>query len=436
MWLGAVGVGLFGIYQSVMETISTFTEMGISQSSVRDISSAKSPAVLAAIVRRVRKWSWIAAILSATVMCAFAVPLGYWFFDSVHGCWGFILVAVAMFLNALGNGEKAILQGRSRLQQLAKANLYGTLGGLAVSIPLFYWCGYWSVPLSMIAYFGVAYIALTVGRLKVPKMPAEQRIDGRMPTFVKLGLYMASAAFLTSLAHTVFLGILNTIASTSEVGLVQAGDTLIVRYLGLLFTAIGMEFYPRVAANHRYSHRLQVFVNHEIVLMLICLMPLLCLFMLLRRPVISILYTHEFLSIIPFVSWAAVSSIPKAVSWCMGYIILAKGEGRVYIITEGLDAVISVPLCLAAYYWNGLTGLGVAYILWYIIYAVITGFVYYRRYGLRLNRSTLLLIGLAFMITIGYLLGMDYLPVWVMIAVAIPICLISFLNLRRFILHK
>ena len=431
MWLGTIGVGLFGIYQSVVDTTSTFTNMGILQSSVRDVAAAKTPGRLAVIVRQIRRWSCLSAILGASVLAALSLPLGHWFFGSAQGCWGFLLLSVSMFLNALCNGEQAILQGSDRLKALAKANLYGTIGGLLISIPLYYWCGYISVPLSIIAYSLVLYIALMSKRVRVLAVTTQSTDRQRIPGFVKLGLYMASAAFITSLAHTIFVGILNNIATTSEVGLVQAGDTLVVRYIGLLFTAIGMEFYPRVAANNRYPHRLQVFVNHEIVLLMLCLIPLLCLFMLLRTPLIRILYTEEFISIIPFVSWAAISCILKAVCWCMAFMIMAKGEGRVFIITEGLDALISVPLCLCAYHFFGLTGLGIAYILWYVIYGLITGYVYYHRYRMKLNKGTLRLTAIAAIVTIAYLFGMEYLPIWVMALAIIPISIPPLAALRK-----
>ncbi|MCM1319559.1 MAG: oligosaccharide flippase family protein [Muribaculaceae bacterium] len=432
LWLGTIGVGLFGIYQSVIDTTSTITNMGLQQSSVRDVAAAKTPSRLALVVRMIRRWSCFSAILGAVVMAALAIPLGHWFFGSDDAWLGFLLLSIAMFLNALCNGEQAILQGSDQLKALAKANLYGTVGGLLLSIPMFYFCGYISVPLSIIVYSVILYISLISKRLRVIQVSVPDVHKRSMPRFVKLGLYMASAAFLTSLAHTIFIGILNYISTTSEVGLVQAGDTLVVRYIGLLFTAIGMEFYPRVAANHRHKSRLQVFVNHEIMLLMICLIPLLCLFMLVRVPIIRILYTEEFLPIIPFVSWAAISCIPKAVSWCMAYMILAKGEGRIYIFTEGLDALISVPLCLVAYHLHGLTGLGIAYIVWYLIYSVITGYVFYKRYQMRLNRSTLRITLIAFVITIAYLFGMQYLPWWVMAIVFLPISLPSLLAIRKF----
>lgn len=441
IWLGASGVGLFGIYQSVVDTIATFTDLGIRQSAVRDVvAGRRSPALFARIVRVVRRWSLYSGLLGAAVMASLALPLGLWFFGSASGCWGFLLLSVAMFLNAVCGGEQALLQGSEKLKPLAFANLWGTLAGLAISIPLFRWCGHIGVVLSIIAYALTLAVCLLTVRVRIPRDTPPiglREIWAQGRGFVRLGLCMAIAAFITSLAHTIFIGILNSMTSTAEVGLVQAGDTLVVRYIGLIFVAIGMEFYPRVAANASYRQRLRVFVNHEIILLLTVLTPMLVLFMLMRRPIIAILYSAEFYAIIPFVSWAALSSIPKAVSWCMAYCIIAKGDGRTYILTEGLDALVSVPLCLLAYSRWGLTGLGVAYILWYIIYMVLVGLVYYRRYSLRLSRAAILTaltafaLSLLFLVAIDKIASLSSMPLLYTLPLAAAIVIPALLHLRR-----
>jgi len=432
LWLGTLGVGLFGIYQSVIDTVSTFTDMGLRQSSVRDIASeAGNTSRLAAVVRTVRRWSVYTGLFGAIAMASLAVPLGLWFFGDIHGCWGFMLLSVAMFLNAISGGEQALLQGAQKLRELARANLWATLGGLVLSVPLFYLCGTWGVVLSIITYAVTLIVAVGMVRLR-PAMPRQaEEVHRRVPEFVKLGLYLAAAAFITSLAHTLFIGLLNAMTSTSEVGLVQAGDTLMVRYIGLLFTAIGMEFYPRLAANRHSPKRVRVFVNHEITLLLLCLTPLLSLFMLLREPIITLLYSREFAAIIPFVSWAALSSIPKAVSWCMAFTIVTKGDGRIFVLTEGLDALISVPLCLAAYTYYGMAGLGIAYIIWYITYCLLVGTVYYRRYKLSLSTGCLRLSALTLAAGTLILLSADYMPLWVTAALSAAASLPCLISLRR-----
>lgn len=130
--------------------------------------------------------------------------------------------------------------------------------------------------LSIVIYALTMYLATRHFRLRIPRPSPAIGLRAVWESgrgFARLGLYMAFAAFATNTAHTLFVALLNNFAGTEQVGYVQAGDTIIVRYLGLVFTAIGMEFYPRMAAAGRHRRAMQTYVNHEISLLLLTLTP-------------------------------------------------------------------------------------------------------------------------------------------------------------------
>ena len=389
LWLHASGIGLFGIYQSVIDTVSTLSDVGLRQSAVRDVAmNQSSQRRLAEVAIVVRKWSTFAGLLGATVIVGASPLLSQWFFHSWWAVWGFVMLGIAMFLNSLTSGEQALLQGSGKLRALARGNLWGTVSGFIASVPLFYFLGPQSVALSIVAYSIAMYASMRRARLRTVAPPAAiglRQIWMKGKGFARLGLYMAIAAFVTSLAHTIFTALLNATEGIDNLGYVQAGDTIIVRYLGLIFTAIGMEFYPRLAAA-RHKRAMQTYVNHEIVLLMILLTPLLILFIMARGSMLQLLYTNDFMVFIPFITWGALASIPKAISWCMAFTIICRGDGKIYVLTETLDAIISVPLCYLAFKYHGFAGLGIAYIIWYLLYALLTGTVFYCRYGLQLNR--------------------------------------------------
>ena len=89
-------------------------------------------------------------------------------------------------------------------------------------------------------------------------------------------------------------------------------------------------------------------------------------------------------------AWAVAGSVPRAVSFCMAYTILARGRGRLYMLVEGIDAAIGLALNIGCYTLWGLTGLGIAVAVWYCGYVLLCGFVYHRVFHLRLSRGALL----------------------------------------------
>ena len=219
---------------------------------------------------------------------------------------------------------------------------------------------------------------------------------------------------------------LNRTVSTEEVGLFQAGYTLVIRYAGLIFAAVGMEFFPRLSANNHSAHRVNLFVSHEITLLLLVVTPMILLFLLCRNLIVDVLYTREFYVIIPFISWAIMCNIFKAVSYCMAFSIIAKGDGKYFIFTEGVDAVVGLTLNIVLYQCMGLRGIGVAYVLWFLIYCLIVGVVYFGRYGFRLSAEAYRMIGISILVSAGALAMMELLPMWVNI-VALPIVSTCFL---------
>ena len=196
---------------------------------------------------------------------------------------------------------------------------------------------------------------------------------------------MTLGSFVSMLASYAFVSWLNTRGGTQAVGFYQAGYTMVDKYAGLVFAALGMEFYPRLSRVAGSDKRLRVFVSHEINIALMVLAPILMLFVLLRVPLIHLLYRGDFDVIATYISWGAVGTLFRAVSWCMAFVMLAKGHGKIFLVTETVSAATVLVLNMLCYSQWGVDGLGYAYILSYIIYTAVVAVVYFGVYRLKLN---------------------------------------------------
>lgn len=393
IWIGPVGVGLFGLFNNALEMINTGTNLGIRGSSVRDISqavAAGNDTLIARIVAVVRRWSVWLGLAGALLTLLCAPLLSQVTFGSQDYMWGFVALSVAVLLMAISNGEQAVLQGSRRLKRLARASVSGTLLGLLVSVPLFYWLRERSVLPSIVAYAACNALMMWLMRNKEyppVKLTRSESLDmGR--GFVRLGIYMTIGNFVTILASYAFNAWLNTTAGTAVVGQYQAGYTLINKYTGLLLTALGMEYYPRLAQVAQDHAQLRRFVGSEVSVAMMVMAPFVTLFVLLREPIVLLLYSADFMVVEAMVSWGMVGMVMRALSWCMSFVILAKGDGRTYVFTESISALVGLVLNIVFYGWWGLTGLGIAFLLWYVAYTLIIAFVYYRRYDLSLPLSS------------------------------------------------
>lgn len=394
MWIGPVGMGLFGLFNNALEMISTGTNLGIRSSSVRDISQAvekQDTSLVARMVTVVRKWSLWLGLAGALLTLTLAPLLSQVTFGDTTHIWGFVALSIAVLLQALTNGEYAILQGTARLKRLASVTLWGTIVGLAISIPMFYLLGERSILPSIIAYaLALAAFAWIFRNREYPPAPVSRRETFDLGKgFVKLGIYMTLGNFATILASYAFNSWLNIHAGTDQVGYYLAGYTLINKYTGLILTALGMEYYPRLAKVADSRIRLRAYVSQEINIAIAIMAPVATLFILLRQLVVWILYTPEFNVILTFVSWGMIGTVMRTLSWCLAFTILAKGDGKTYLWTEVASAVINLVLNIVFYRWWGLTGLGVAFLASYVLYTAIVAVVYFKSYRLRVSTGSM-----------------------------------------------
>ena len=426
LWIGPVGIGLFGLFNNALEMISTGTNLGIRSSSVRDISQAHdstTPGLVAKMVAVVRKWSLWLGLFGALVTLMLAPLLSELTFGDQSHLWGFVALSVAVLLGATTNGEYAVLQGSARLKRLASVTLWGTLTGLAVSIPLFYLLRERSILPSILAYaMALAAFAWLFRNKEYAKPQLSRRETFDMGKgFVKLGIFMTLGNFASILASYAFNAWLNMNAGTEAVGFYQAGYTLINKYTGLILTALGMEYYPRLSKVANSRLRLRAFVSQEINVAIAVMAPVVALFILLRELVVWILYTPEFNVILTFVSWGMIGTVLRTLSWCLAFTILAKGDGKTYLWTEVASAVINLVLNIVFYRWWGLTGLGIAFLVSYLLYTAIVAVVYFKMYRLSVSRGCL--------VNLLWTLAVASVVMWAMehdvLAVAIALTVVS-----------
>ena len=144
-------------------------------------------------------------------------------------------------------------------------------------------------------------------------------------------------------------------------------------------------------------HRTEVLVSHEIKVAALLIMPVTALFIAAKTLIIDILYSSEFYDALAYVSLAIIGVGLRGASWCMAYAILARGDGKIYVLTELSSAAAYLLLNIPLYHYYGYAGLGAAYIAWYAVYTAVCYAVYRVRYGLRLRRGipALILLSLA-----------------------------------------
>ncbi len=432
LWIGAAGVGLFGIFNSAIEMVSSLTMLGIDTSSVRDMAAAPSSrqGLMASVVRR---WGWLLGASGALVITVLSPLLSlYSFGDTAHG-WQFVALGICVFFGALTKTNLAILQGFRRYRNLARASVWGAIAGVAISAPLFYFFGIDSIVPALIGFALVSYIAAALNSEKLQPTKIDRKKMWEMGGgFLRLGAYMTVAAFAANLVNYLFMSWLNGAADVATVGYYQAGYTLFFRYAGLVFTAIVVEYYPRLSSVASKPRATSTFVNHEATLLMWILLGIIPAFIVAAPLLVRILYTDDFMAVIPLVTLGITGTVLRGISWCMSFTILARGDGRLFLITEVVSESLALVLNIVGYRLWGLTGLGAAYVVWYAAYTAMIAFVYLRIYRLRIYRATVVQTAAVLAISLlSALVALTGSLWWINIPLAAGAMAVAFVRLRR-----
>ena len=138
VWIGALGVGLFGVFNTVLDLLGNFAQMGMNTVAARELAANTARSERARYILMVRRICLSLGLLFALLTVGFSPLLSRWAFGDGSMTWWFCLLSVAIFAMAVSGGEGGILMGLHKLRGVALATTWGNVAGLAVSIPLFY----------------------------------------------------------------------------------------------------------------------------------------------------------------------------------------------------------------------------------------------------------------------------------------------------------
>lgn len=401
MLLGPTGIGLVGLYNNLMDLIAQTSRLSMDQSAQRDLSQS-SLANTDVTITVVRRWALWLGIGGTVLTCALSPFLSIISFDGDISHWPtFCLLSVLPFCYTFFCCVNAENQGLRRFRTVALSTLLGNVISLLVAIPVIYFLRLNSIAWVITIYAVIMAVVTYFFRPHINKViMSGHEIISRGKSFIKTGAQITLAMAVTYASNSLFTLFINWYSSTGTLGIYQAGFQIMNSYVGIIFAVLWMEYYPRLSANAHSSRRLSLFASHQARLILSILTPMLCLLIMFCGLAVRLIYSTEFLAITPYIALACVGVVFKTNSYCMAYVILARGDGRTYMFTEISSCIFGLTANTLGFVLGGFVGLGIAYIVWYGFYTLLVTFICHRRYGVKYTGGTWLLTGAAFGLTI------------------------------------
>jgi PST family polysaccharide transporter len=153
-----------------------------------------------------------------------------------------------------------------------------------------------------------------------------------------------------------------------SVGYYKAATAISMSYLGFLAAAMALDFYPRVSAVKEQPRALVELINQQHRLVMILAVPMILGTLALLPYAVPIVYSRKFVPTVVVLEWQLIGDLFKFSSWTMAYAILARCRSSVYFLTESIGGLANIVTLWLAVRWFGLSGLGISFLVSYIIY--------------------------------------------------------------------
>lgn len=416
--LGPAGIGLMGLYGSILNLAQSITSMGINSSGVRQIAEAAGSGETERIGRTavvLRRTAVVLGVLGALLLVVFSRRISMLTFGRDRNSGAVAALSLAVFFLSVSGGQGALIQGMRRISDMAKMGMLGALFGTIISIPLVYYFREEGIVPSLI---GVAAMTLLTSWWYSRKIQISAQVvtmsEVRQETgaLLKLGIaFNASGVLTMGAAYAIRLIVLRKI-SFEAAGLYQAAWAIGGLYAGFILQAMVTDFYPRLTAVARDNDECNRLVNEQARISLLLTGPGVLATMTFAPLVIALFYTGQFVAAEGPLRWICFGMALRVIAWPMGFIIVAKGAQTIFFWTEVAATVVHVGLAFLLVGYFGLTGATMAFFGLYIWHGILIYVIVRRLSGFRwsaANRRT----GLLFLPAMGLVFcGFLLLPFW------------------------
>ncbi len=173
-------------------------------------------------------------------------------------------------------------------------------------------------------------------------------------------------------------------------------------YMGIVLRAMGTDYYPRLTAAMRDHPTANRLVNEQSEVALLLGAPLFLVILGGAPWIIELLFSSEFADAIRVLRWQVLGDILKVVSWPLGFILLAAGDGRMFMLTQSFAIAVFVGLTWIGLPLVGIEAAGIAFVGMYVCYLGVVFVLARRKTGFSWHRNVyahlLPLIGIALVV--------------------------------------
>ena len=396
--LGPAGIGLIGIYNSILGVASTMSELGLRNSGVREIASALGAGDrehVAQVTLAIRRLAILLGVLAAVLLALASPFISRMVFENTLHAVPIALLSVILIFKGINHSQNATIQGNRRIKDLAKLSIMSAVASTVIAIVCYgIWGGKAIVPvLIMISAVTVAASAFYAHKLYIrPEVFGWGRSVELWRKLITLGLAVAWGAMLAVLVPFLVRSLIVRELGVDANGIYMAAWAISGLFVQFILKAMSADFFPRLSAVSEDQTEMNRLVNEQTEIGVLLAFPGVLAATLFAPVIIRVLYSAEFMVAAELMPWFLIGVMGRVVSWPMGMIVLAKGHSKTFAAMQSLSAPIHVVLVAVSFYYFGLVGAAIGFGLQNILYNLAMWLFLRLRYGFHWSPSVELLL--------------------------------------------
>ena len=440
LFLGPEGMGISSLFTSSTSTLQHFGSLGLNLALVKEVAASRDDRNLRSrIIGIALRLIVLTSILGGLACMVLSPWLSYWSFGNYGYTGSFLVLGIFVALSIGGAGLLSLLQGMAEVKRLSRASLVGGLTGLFVGVPLYYFFGNNGIVPAMVlmglTMFLFYYISFRQG---VDYDKADIKLKSHTPLIRKLlslGFVLMVGTLVGTAVSFAINAYIRAYGDIDNVGLFQAANSLTNQYIGIVFSAMAMDYFPRLSAVVTDPAKMRMVANRQAEVVILMVTPLVLLLMVTAPWVIQLFLSKEFLAISDLVRWLGAGVLLQAVSFPLAYLFVAGNNKKAYIWIEiVMSNIVWLACSVGLYYCFSLIGLGISLVVRTGIDIVVDYIVVRKTYGFQYTRECLRTLAVCLSCgTAGFIFSvcMDSLFNWYVLAVCLLSITYSLIKLKK-----
>lgn len=379
IFLGPIGVGIYGLLTSTLTTIESITSCGLGTSAIKEIANAKEEDCDSSQISRIYILLKKLSLASGIIGMIFSIAASSWLSQMAFGnddyAWCFILLSITLIFSQLISAQGALLTGLGKLKSLYKLRVSVSTITMIISVALYYLYGLNGIVpvilLSSITYITVS--SIITDKVPIKKISVSLKKSGLLiKILLKTGIALSLSYSLVAVSGYLIRIYIANVSDTGMVGLFVSSFALVNTYLGLIFSSIESDFYPRLSSSSRNYDKFKSILREELELVILMIVPLVVVLMVYSQPVLAVFYSDKFYAAKDLIVWSALSMVVKVPGWICSVGLISLGRNKNYMINQVVYTIYQLVLNVLGFKYAGLIGLGFSFFIGQAIYSLQT----------------------------------------------------------------